>query len=146
MQMCLSSFHKISEQSSSSIQPSASIARLSLAFQLGHRQTQLHCQDHWSSPSCCIRLQEAEQRSAATKVNKLLEKCRRGGRKQDGRTEMNFKTALGQVPGFLPLWCEIFLVTSWWHLSLLQHEVRKLRSVLVLEYILVSISDFFACQ
>lgn len=73
MQMCLGSFHKVSEQSSSSIQPSVSTVRLSLAFQLSHRQTQLRCQHLWSSPSCCIRSQRQNSgQRPPDKANKLV--------------------------------------------------------------------------
>lgn len=147
MQMCLGSFHKVSEQSSSSIQPSPSIARLSLALQLSHRQAQLRCQDHWSSPSSCIRSQEAEQRSAATRqCQQTAGKVQERWEEARGKNRNEFSNSTRTSPCFFaPVVGKLFLVTSWWHLPR-SHEVRKLHLVLVLEYILTSVSDFLACQ
>lgn len=148
MQMCLGSFHKVSEQSSSSIQPSPSIARLNLALQLSHRQTRLCCQDHWSRLSSCIRSHEAEQRSAATRQSEQAAgKVQERWEEARGKNRNEFSNSTRANPWFFAsvVW-KLFLVTSWWHLSLSQHEVRKLHLVLVLENILTSVSDFFACQ
>lgn len=148
MQMCLGSFHKISEQSSSSIQPSPSIAQLSLVFQLSHMQIQLHCHNHLSSPSSCIRSQEAEQQSAATRQCEQtagIVQERREEARGKNRNELSNSTRTSPWD-FAPVVWNLFLITSWWHLPLSQHEVRKLHLVLGLEYILISVSDFFVCQ